>query len=347
MRYCVFILFLFCALPAPLVWAAPAQQSFSDWQVTCNNQNFCVARNTGEHRGLVMTLSRSAGAKTDATLRIDLGGLSDPVLKEPDIAPRLLLDDVPLKLSPQHWQFTPWHLKTDDAATITAFLKNIQEGHALTLQGGKQVISLDGLKAALLFIDAQQKRVGSKTAWIKKGNSPPLSVPPAPALKEVAVVNPTPTPLTHEELNDLLDYGTWRMNNSQCSLDPNRREVRVTALTDDKALLIVSCEAGAYNTVDLAWQVSRKKPFSARSIRLRLPFTPSSNSSEMELMNASFDEKTRELTTLALGRGIGDCGSQTRWRFDGQRFRLVRYAEEPSCDNWNGPDAWPTLWITR
>ena len=48
------------------------------------------------------------------------------------------------------------------------------------------------------------------------------------------------------------------MNNSQCSLDPNRREVRVTALTDDKALLIVSCEAGAYNTVDLAWLVSRK-----------------------------------------------------------------------------------------
>lgn len=74
----------------------------------------------------------------------------------------------------------------------------------------------------------------------------------------MAVVNPTPTPLSHAELNDLLDYGTGRMNTSQCSLDPNRREVRVTALTDDKALLIVSCEAGAYNTVDLAWLVSRK-----------------------------------------------------------------------------------------
>jgi hypothetical protein len=35
-----------------------------------------------------------------------------------------------------------------------------------------------------------------------------LSVPPAPALKKVAVVNPTPTPLSHAELNDLLDYGT-------------------------------------------------------------------------------------------------------------------------------------------
>ncbi|CAM7668885.1 DUF1176 domain-containing protein [Enterobacter intestinihominis] len=347
MRYCVFLIFFICVLPAPRVWAAPAQQSFTDWQVTCNNQNFCVARNTGEHRGLVMSLSRSAGAKTDASLRIDLGGLSAPPVKEPDIAPRLLLDNVPLKLTSQHWQLTPWHLKTDDTGTITTFLKTIQEGQALTLRGGKQTISLAGLKAALLFIDAQQKRVGSETAWIKKGDSPPLSVPPAPALKKVAVVNPTPTPLTHNELNDLLDYGNWRMNHSQCSLDPNRREVRVTALTDDKALMIISCEAGAYNTVDLAWLVSRKKPFAARSVRLRLPFTPSSQSSDMELMNASFDEKTRELTTLALGRGIGDCGIQTRWRFNGQRFRLVRYAEEPSCDNWNGPDAWPTLWITR
>lgn len=347
MRYSLFFLLLSCLFPASWAQAAPAQQAFTDWQVTCNNQNFCVARNTGEHHGLVMSLSRSAGAKTDATLRIDLDGLSAPLVKEPAIAPRLLLDNTPLKLDPKRWQITPWHVKTDDAVTIGAFLKTIQEGQALTLRGGRQIVSLNGLKAALLFIDAQQKRVGSETAWIKKGDEPPLSVPPAPALKKVAVVNPTPTPLTHEELNALLDYGTGRMNSSQCSLDPNRREVRVTALTDDKALLIVSCEAGAYNTVDLAWVVSREKPLSARSVRLRLPFTPASGESEMELMNASFDEKTRELTTLALGRGIGDCGIQTRWRFDGQRFRLVRYAEEPSCDNWNGPDAWPTLWITR
>ncbi|WP_219990185.1 DUF1176 domain-containing protein, partial [Klebsiella pneumoniae] len=26
---------------------------------------------------------------------------------------------------------------------------------------------------------------------------------------------------------------------------------------------------------------------------------------------------------------------------------LTRYAQQPQCDNWQGPDAWPTLWITR
>ncbi|MDM2996872.1 MULTISPECIES: DUF1176 domain-containing protein [unclassified Citrobacter] len=347
MRNRVIFVFLLGLLPTSLTWAAPAQQTFSDWQVTCNNQNFCVARNTGEHRGLVMTLSRSAGAHTDAVLRIDLGGLTSPGAKEAEIAPRLLLDEKPLPLNAGQWRITPWHLMTDDTATIAAFLQTIQEAQAITLKKGKQTISLVGLKAALLFIDAQQKRVGSETAWIDKGNDPPLSVPPAPALKGVAIVNPTPTPLSYDERNDLLDYGNWRMNSIHCSLDPMRREVRVAALTDDKALLMTGCEAGAYNTVDLAWIVSRKKPFASRAVRLRLPFNSGAESNDMELMNAVFDEKSRELITLAKGRRLADCGIQTRWRFDGQRFRLVRYAEEPSCDNWHGPDAWPTLWITR
>lgn len=69
---------------------------------------------------------------------------------------------------------------TDDPATISAFLTTVQDAKAITLQKGTQNLSLVGLKAALLFIDAQQKRVGSETAWIEKGDEPPLSVPPLP-----------------------------------------------------------------------------------------------------------------------------------------------------------------------
>ncbi|EKY1961781.1 DUF1176 domain-containing protein [Cronobacter sakazakii] len=333
-------------LASPL-WAAPAQKIFSDWQVTCNNQNFCTARNVGGHQDLVMTLSRSAGAKPDASLRIEAGKPEAAVNKAPPLAPRLLLDGKTLVPAGSKWRDMPRRLMTDDPTTIIDFLDQIKESSVITLKDGPGRLSLDGLKAALLFIDAQQKRVGSETAWIKKGNNPPLSVPPAPAIRGVKITNPTPTPLSHDELNELLDYGTWRMTNSQCSLDPMRREVRISALSDDTALMIISCEAGAYNTVDLAWLVSRQKPFASRMVRLRLPFLPADKEQELELMNTSFDEKTKELTTLSKGRGLGDCGVATRWRFDGQRFRLVRYAEEPSCDNWHGPDAWPTLWVTQ
>ncbi|VTP73855.1 Protein of uncharacterised function (DUF1176) [Leclercia adecarboxylata] len=118
MRHSLFLIFMLSVLPATLVQAAPAQQLFTDWQVTCNNQNFCIARNTGEHNGLVMTLSRSAGAKTDAVLRIDLGGLATIDPKAPAIAPRLLLDGEPLQLAPPHWQVTPWRLITDHAPPL-------------------------------------------------------------------------------------------------------------------------------------------------------------------------------------------------------------------------------------
>ncbi|MFO5457635.1 DUF1176 domain-containing protein, partial [Klebsiella pneumoniae] len=146
----------------------------------------------------------------------------------------------------------------------------------------------------------------------------------------------------------LMDYANERMTNSHCSLDPFRREIRVTALTDDKVLLMTSCESGAYNTVWLAWLVSRQRPYVARQVRLTLPFQPPGEAPrEIELINASYDDRRHELVTLDKGRGAGDCGIQTRWRFDGQRFSLSRYAQQPTCDNWQGPDAWPTLWITR
>lgn len=348
MRYRV-LLFFFCLglLPTSLTWAAPAQQSFSDWLVTCNNQNFCVTRNIGLHHGLVMTLSRSAGAHTDEQLRIELGGLVNPVAAVPAIEPRLLLDGKPLKLNGEHWKVQPKLLTTGDGATIDAFLQQIQDAEAITLEKGVQVLSLKGLKAALLFIDAQQKRMGNETAWVRKGDEPPRSVPPAPALKTVAKAKPAPAALSHDEYNDLLDFGTWRMNNNQCSLDPIRREVWVTALTDDKALIMTSCESGAYNTIYRAWLVSRKKPFITTPIRLRLPFLPAGRQGrDIELVNLSFNESSRELVTLEKGRSLSDCGVQTRWRYDGQRFRLARYAAQPECDNWQGPDAWPTQWVS-
>lgn len=77
-------------------------------------------------------------------------------------------------------------------------------------------------------------------------------------------------------------------------------------------------------------------------MRLALPFQPPGNAPrDIELINASFDEQRHELVTFDKGRAPGDCGIQTRWRYDGQRFNLTRYAQQPQCDNWQGPDAGP------
>ena len=93
-----------------------------------------------------------------------------------------------------------------------------------------------------------------------------------------------------------MDYGNERMTNSHCSLDPFRREIRVTALTDDKVLLMTSCESGAYNTVWLA-AGSRQRPYVARQVRLTLFQPPGEAPREIELINASYDDRRHELVT--------------------------------------------------
>jgi Protein of unknown function (DUF1176). len=122
--------FLLCLLGLPFMQAraAPVQQEFSDWQVTCNNQNFCVARNVGLHHGLVMTLTRSAGAHNDSSLRIELGGPENQLPKIPAIAPRLKLDGETLKLPGEHWLITPWLISTNDSVSLTAFYTIFRKG---------------------------------------------------------------------------------------------------------------------------------------------------------------------------------------------------------------------------
>ncbi|NDJ56880.1 DUF1176 domain-containing protein [Enterobacteriaceae bacterium 4M9] len=345
MLYPLKTLLLCCLCFSAGVLAEPVQRSFSDWQVTCNNQNFCQARNTGLHQGLVMSIGRSAGVGVDATLRIELGALTRAFVGQPPIAPRLQLDGVPLVLSGR-WHSGEHMLSTNDSSTIGAFLREIRDGEAITLHDGPGNLSLIGLKAALLYIDDRQQRVGNESAWLEKGLAAARSVPLVPALQTLPVPEPV-TPLSKEERETLLDYAAWRMNASHCSIDPVRQQVRAWALSETSALVLVSCEAGAWNVVDLAWRVPRNDPTRAIPVQLTLPFQPRGQNRRLELMNGQFDEKTGELRTLEKSRGIGDCGVATRWRFDGQRFRLARYAAEPACDGWHGPDAWPVLWVTR
>ncbi|MFP1497724.1 DUF1176 domain-containing protein [Escherichia coli] len=99
-----------------------------DWQVTCNNQNFCVARNTGDHNGLVMTLSRQHGAHTDAVLRIEHSRLGASPDASEGKCSRLLLDGEPLALSGDKWRISPWLLVTDDTHPSPSFADDSGRG---------------------------------------------------------------------------------------------------------------------------------------------------------------------------------------------------------------------------
>lgn len=326
--------------------ADPLQKTFSDWQVTCNNLNFCVARSMTGENGLVMTLSRHAGENDRPLLRIDYGSRYSGALPGGSLKENLLIDQRRLNPDLKHWAVEAHHIATSHTISVDEFLAQVLDADNLQLTFQPQAtLSLHGLKAALLLIDDVQGRVNSQSAWVKRGER--LQVPPEPAAPKLAPP-PTPAALTADETRDLIDYATWRINTESCSLDPMRREVSVSPLTDDKALLLVSCEMGAYNVIDLAFEVTRRQPWTARGLMLTLPFAPPGKSEKpMELVNAQFDAAKGELYTWAKGRGLGDCGIASRWRFNGEEFVLAEYAEESSCDLWHSSDDWPTLWVSQ
>lgn len=133
--------------------------------------------------------------------------------------------------------------------TIDAFPQQARKGEVFSLANSLRNISPQGSRTTLSFIDDWRKRVGSEITWIGKGEEPPLSVPPTLALRVVVTAETAQSPLGRGELNDPMDYGNKRTTNSNYSLDPSRREARVTALVDDRVLLMASCESGACSTV--------------------------------------------------------------------------------------------------
>lgn len=347
MRYWIncFLALLFIATCSQ---AQPLQKIFSDWQITCNNLNYCVARNVPGDNGLVMTISRHAGGSDHSLLRIDYGNEYTSELNGSALKDNLLLDGRRLKPDLKHWEVQPHHLSTVHAISIDEFLAQTMDANSIQLlYRPAATISLHGMKAALLLMDEVQGRLNNISAWIRRGHRPISEVPPEPLTPVIVPPAHPPSSLTRVESNGLIDFGTWRVNTDECSLDPQRREVSVSPLDDKKALLLVSCEMGAYNVIDLAYEVSRTEPYLARRITLTLPFMPAANSlKQLDLVNAAFDPDTSQLMTFSKGRGLGDCGIASRWQYTSGGFVLVEYAQEQTCDVWHGSDDWPTLWTS-
>lgn len=59
--------------------------------------------------------------------------------------------------------------------------------------------------------------------------------------------------------------------------------------------------------------------------------------------HSSFDPKTQTLTAFNKGRGIGDCGTEEAWVFDGNTFRLAELKLMSECKGVGAED-WPVVY---
>lgn len=346
-------LFLLTGLLAVNVQADPLQAIYNDWQVSCDNLNYCTTRNSQDGQELVLKITREAGIEGHSSVKIEYQPNGDEQNTGQTIVNRLQLDGKTLTFNHREWDISKKQLSTTNRVVVNDFINAIREAKVIQL-GGKlespqtahPAISLKGLKAALLAIDAQQGRVDTKSAWVGRGVKPLNTVPAIPT----APVKPhfsEPHPLSDSEISAITQNAAATIDNNDCSLDPSEREVHLFALSNDKALMTVNCDMGAYNLFVLGFTVSRQAPYKAEDLALNMPFKLGDDEQSPELINADFDQKTGELSTFDKGRGVGDCGVSSRWIYDGKQFQLTSFASEPSCDGYNTNGEWPVLWVTQ
>lgn len=350
-RNAVGLMLLLAAAPA-CATDVPLYRTFKDWTVACDNTRRCTAVGMRENEadGLVAVITRDAGPNGAASL----------VLTGPDIDAdsRLLLDKQELELDPRHWRWQAPKNDDDrgrrvarDAATVATFLHSLRNGHRVAIADfdsetpAKDLVdlSLDGLSAALLLIDDVQGRVGTRGAWARPGTKADATVPAAPVVPVVAH-GPTPKPLSGRDAAKLAaavrKAKAGVLEDAGCDAPANDE---AAALTDTDALVLLECESAAYQEGSLVFRVPRDAPEKAQLLRFS---TIPGEAPLDELWLAGYDAASGELAHHGKGRGLGDCGDDARWLFDGKAFHLLDDREMRRCGGLDFDD-WPVLWRAR
>jgi hypothetical protein len=329
-------------LVSAAVAAAPQPgilKTFGDWTVGCDNGRACHATalvpEDWPDDAMTMSVRRAAEADAAAIVEVDLRDKSG--------ATGIAVDGkrLPVRVSASQTALTV------DGYDRRLVLEALKTGQRLQLLGAGGAalgsISLKGASAALLYMDDQQKRVGTVTALTRPGEKPASLVPPPPPLPTVvqaAAPAGPPLKLSAREVSDL-------RKKLGCAIEdvggPDYHEV--SALGRGRNLVLLGCGSGAYNVSSvpvIAERVGRK--LSTRPASFDKQESWWSEEGKPVLVNAEWDPKRRLLTSFSKARGLGDCGTGRDYAWDGERFRL---AEQIDMDECRGSLDYITTWRVR
>ncbi len=181
------------------------------------------------------------------------------------------------------------------------------------------------------YVDAQQGRAGSTDAIVARGPAP--SRAPMPTLPVITAIAPSGTAatLTAAQIATMRKRGSCDLGGSVGGADPTQFAPEIHALGGGKSLAILPCSTGAYNLIGALFIID------GATITPAQTDAPSgfdetgaeSGTPVKSVVNGSFENGV--LTSYAKGRGLGDCGVQQAFVWDGTRFRLSEQAEMGEC----------------
>jgi hypothetical protein len=345
-----FIAGIFAALAAAT--AAPAAQpgevlSFKNWAVGCDNGGICRAVSlTPEELGTVfddmhgpVSIIRTAGSedilRVRATVHVD------------DIDRyRMFVDDRLVDTGPIVEGDYPIEIVGQDARKV---VQSIIQGRELVLKGPDDKIlskiSLAGSSAALRYIDQQQARAGTKAALVAKGSR---------AFQPRTIDIPLIT-VDHWESAALVPEATALVALAE---DSKCKDDRYGLVEDQayplgkrgnryRALVLISCGAGAYNFSSAPYigeyveNSDTKSGWTFAPAKFDRQPSWGGEGTDPLLVNAGWDEQNQILSSYGKGRGLGDCGKAENYVWDGDMFRLIEANAMTEC---RGAHEWITIW---
>lgn len=122
------------------------------------------------------------------------------------------------------------------------------------------------------------------------------------------------------------------------------RSMRETVqLSDNHTLFLLPCFTGAYNVVYRVYVLDKRYPDEVKPSLFAGYADGMGWYGKMQLINASFDSKTKTLTAFEKGRGLGDCGSVPTYQWNEYDWRMLEYRYWGKCDGSRMPGDWPVI----
>jgi hypothetical protein len=295
---------------------------FQDWAVACDNTRHCEA--TGFQRDedfdfpVSLWLARDAGPATPTHARLTVIAPNGTDPKSVSIRVGSLLvpgvptgDDAP---------------ESEDLARLLPALLDAATAE-ITDGVSTWTLSLAGIKAALLKIDETQGRVGTRGAWVRKGQRPEAAVPPPlPAPTVRAAPLPAPRPGDDALVAPILAAVALADGDCHDNLpDAEHPETSITRLSATRVLVLRECSRAAYQGDSGAWIANIRPPYLPK--RVRFP-TPEGEPADT-VMNAAFTDGV--MSAYMKGRGLADCVTSMSWTWTGAQFALTEASSAPLC----------------
>lgn len=286
-----------------------AVKVFKDWAVGCDNGLVCTMASlipgVPENAWPPVTVNLIRAVDAAGHFKIYVAGVNAP-------SPGIVIDGR--------------DYRTDvDADAIAAAMAN---GRRAEVTGTHRAISLAGASAALRYVDAMQGRSGTVTAIVAKGTARATAVPTTPAVPVLVAraLAPITSKLDASMLKTMRELGDCEEPSDYLSLEPS-----VANAGKGQRIVLLPCHGAPYNVGIAVFVLEGNKirpaPFDA-PVGFEGPGDAASNKVHEVI---SGDISDNRLTSFAKGRGLGDCGVQQVFAWDGQRMRLAKQFEMPDC----------------